>query len=157
MVYKWKSVSGIKADPNLAAAQFKTLENTVGLTPKTLLEANRDAGAVLHDEFEWNDDVAAEKYRVHQAGQIIRMLCVVPEIEGSEAVPIRAYFPTSENKTYERIDVIVKDEDKYAELLASAYSELNAFTKKYQMLKELTSVFDAIYSLELPEFDGDWR
>lgn len=151
MVYQWKSISGIKADPNLAAAQFKALEDTVGLTPKTLLEANRDVGAVLHNEFEWADDVAAEKYRVHQAGQIIRMLCVVPETKESEAVPIRAYFPTSENKTYERIDVIVKHKDKYAELLASAYSELNAFTKKYQMLKELSSVFDAISDLEIGE------
>ena len=151
MVYKWKSVSGIKADPNLAAAQFKALEDTVGLTPKTLLEANRDAGAVLHDEFEWNDDVAAEKYRVHQAGQIIRMLCVVPETEEPEAVPIRAYFPTSENKTYERIDVIVKHKDKYAELLASAYSELKAFQQKYKMLKELAPIFSTMLDLGITE------
>ncbi len=151
MVYQWKSISGIKADPNLAAAQFKALEDTVGLTPKTLLEANRDAGAVLHDEFEWNDDVAAEKYRVHQAGQIIRMLCVVPETEESEAVPIRAYFPTSENRTYERIDVIVKHKDKYAELLASAYSELKAFQQKYKMLKELAPIFSTMLDLGITE------
>ena len=151
MVYQWKSISGIKADPNLAAAQFKALEDTVGLTPKTLLEANRDAGAVLHDEFEWNDDVAAEKYRVHQAGQIIRMLCVVPEVEESGAVPIRAYFPTSENKSYERIDIIVKNKDKYAELLASAYSELKAFQQKYKMLEELAPIFSTMLDLGIAE------
>lgn len=142
MVYKWKI--GIKADPNKAAEQFQELENTVGLTPENLLEANRDESAVLHNEFEWDDTIAAEKFRIHQAAQLIRMLCVVPEKAQKDCVPIRAYFPTVESSGYEHISIIVKSEDKYAQLLAKAQSELRAFRNKYAMLSELKSLFDFI-------------
>ena len=56
---------------------LENLEKTVGITPKNLVEANRDESAPLHNEFEWNDTKAAEKYRETQAGYIIRNICVV--------------------------------------------------------------------------------
>lgn len=148
MVYKWKSISGIKADPQKAALQFEELEKTVGLTAQNLLDANRDPDAILHNEFEWDDTVAAEQYRVHQAGQIIRMLCVETESnpDVSSSTPIRAYFQTSENKSYEHISVILKNESKYQEMLSRAYSELKTFQRKYEKLSELKPIFDAIDS-----------
>lgn len=147
MVYQWKAIAGIKADPNKAAEQFEQLEHTVGLTPKNLLDANREEGTVLHNEFEWDDTIAAENYRVHQAGQIIRMLCVKPETEIKDPTPIRAYFTTSESKSYEHINVILKSPDKYAELKAKAFSELQAFKRKYSMLSELDELMAIIDKL----------
>lgn len=63
MVYEWKEAAQIKADAQKAGEMLENLEKTVGITPKNLVEANRDESAPLHNEFEWNDTKAAEKYR----------------------------------------------------------------------------------------------
>lgn len=68
MVYEWKEAAQIKADAQKAGEMLENLEKTVGLTPKNLVEASRDESAPLHNEFEWNDTKAAEKYRETQAG-----------------------------------------------------------------------------------------
>lgn len=81
MVYEWKEAAQIKADAQKAGEMLEILEKTVGITPKNLVEANRDESAPLHNEFEWNDTKAAEKYRETQAGYIIRNICIVRESE----------------------------------------------------------------------------
>ena len=72
MIYSWKPTARIKADAQKTGEMCRELENTVGLTPKTLLEANREEGTLLHNEFEWNNDTAAEAYRETQTRDIIR-------------------------------------------------------------------------------------
>ena len=144
MVYQWKSASRIKADANDAGAMCEQLEKTVGLTPANLLDANRDENAPLHNEFEWNDAVAAEEYRLSQAGYIIRMLCVRQE-EKPGAEPVRAFFRVdNDTKSYDSISVILQNEDKHKMLLRTAYAELEAFRRKYEQLSELELLFDCI-------------
>ena len=142
MVYQWKPASRIKANAQKAGEQFEELERTVGLTAKTLLEANRSEDAPLHDEFEWNDTVAAEAYRENQAQYLIRMLCIAPD--GKQKEPVRAYFVTEKEKVYDGLNVIMSDANKKSALLDIALRELIAFKKKYSMLSELADVFSAI-------------
>ena len=141
MIYQWKEASFIKSDAQKAGAVFEKLESTVGLTPKSLLNASRPEDAPLHSEFEWDDNAAAEKFREAQAGHLIRCICVKPE--EAKAQPIRAYFKVEES-TYSNIAIIQADSEKMSSLLDIAKKELAAFEKKYQALKELQPVFDAI-------------
>ena len=143
MVYQFKRGSHIKADAQTAGEMCEKLEKTVGLTPENLLDANREENAPLHDAFEWRDDVAAEKYRVHQAGHIIRCLCVVSESEQRQE-PVRAFFKFQEADSYESTAVIIQRADGHAQLLALARKELEAFVKKYKLLEELAPVMQAI-------------
>lgn len=142
MVYQWKTIAGIKADANEAGRQFEQLEKTVGVTPQTVLDANRAEDTPLHNEFEWDDDVAAENYRLHQAGQLIRMLCIKPTTETKDNTPIRAYIRMEDS--YENIGVVVSVKEKRELMLDRARNELRAFKAKYNTLKELKPVFDAI-------------
>jgi predicted transcriptional regulator len=142
MVYQWKTIAGIKADANEAGRQFEQLEKTVGVTPQTVLDANRAEDTPLHNEFEWDDDIAAENYRLHQAGQLIRMLCVKPTTETKDSTPIRAYIRMEDS--YENIGVVVSVKEKRELMLERAKNELKAFKAKYNTLKELKPVFDAI-------------
>ena len=144
MVYEWKEAAQIKADAQKAGEMLENLEKTVGITPKNLVEANRDESAPLHNEFEWNDTKAAEKYRETQAGYIIRNICVVRESE--EKPPVRAFYSvtTDEERKYESLNVIIKNEDKTKKLLESALRELIAFKAKYSMLSEIANVIKAI-------------
>lgn len=45
MVFQWKPLACVKADPQAAGEQMRRLEETGGLTPKNLLDANREIGS----------------------------------------------------------------------------------------------------------------
>ena len=141
MTYQWKTASCIKADAQAAGEVCEELEASGGLTPKRLVEASRPPEAPLHDEFEWNDREAAEKYREHQAGHIIRCLTIAPK--GPEETPIRAYFPVTERNQYTHIVKITSNEDMQQAMLERALRELTAYRAKYATLKELKPVFRA--------------
>lgn len=144
-MYEFKEGSRIKADANVAGAMCEQLEKTIGLTPKTLLDANRAEDAPLHSCFEWNDGEAAEKYRESQARHIINCLCI--KTGQVEQPTVRAFF-NIQKTSYESTGVIIRQEDKYAQLLDMAKKELSAFQQKYKTLSELQTVFDVIEQLK---------
>lgn len=145
MVYEWKTASYIKVDANVAGKQCEQLEKTVGLTPKNLLDANRDESAPLHNEFEWQDDIAAEKYREGQARHIIACLCVRAETTaGEQSEPVRAFLKIEPESEYQSINVILQSADSHVAMLSMALRELEAFRKKYKALAELKPLFDVI-------------
>lgn len=106
-----------------------------------VVNESRAENAVLHNCFEWNDEIAAEKYRKTQAEDIIRAIVVVNE-EQKEPVKVRAIVHVQ--SSYQPISVVVNDKDKLSELLASALRELQAFRRKYESLASLKPVMDAI-------------
>lgn len=145
MVYEWKTASYIKTDANIAGKQCEELEKTVGLTPKNLLDANRAENAPLHSEFEWNDTIAAEKYRERQAQHIIACLCVRAETtNGEKSEPIRAFLKTAPESEYQSLEVILQSSDSHSAMLAMALKELKAFQRKYKTLAELKPLFDVV-------------
>ena len=147
MVYQWKSCSQIRANANEAGAQFEKLESTVGLSAQSVLDANRPEDAPLHDEFEWDDEKAAEEYRLSQARFLLRMICVKQD-SSEQRAPIRAFFKVSYGSNYESVETILTERDKHADLIATAYAELQAFRNKYQMLSELEPIFSEIEKLK---------
>ena len=144
MVYQYK-VNGIhKAPAQVAGEVCAALENSsVGLSPKTLLDASRDLNAPLHNEFEWDDSVAAEHYRESQAGAIIRNIYVVKAESNEESPKLRAFVNAKSNTrpgTYHNVHAALEDEDMKAQLLESAKRECNSFVFKYNTLVEMSDV-----------------
>ena len=147
MVFQWKEGTRHKVDANIAGAMCSEMEKAGTLTAANLVEANRPEDAPLHAEFDWNDTQAAEKWRCHQARNIINSIVLLNEDTATD--PVRCYFKVeAKSNNYENIEAIVRDEDKYASLLKAALRELIAFQKKYAALKELGNVFAAIDELE---------
>lgn len=146
MVYEWKYNMPIKAQ--VVGEQFEELEKQQGnLTPKIVLESARSETSVLHPCFEWNDDVAAEKYRETQAGLLIRNLTVKmiePDVKQAEAVRAYVNIKQSDNSEFISMRNVLKDEELTRKMLEQAKNELNAFSKKYSALQELSKVFEAI-------------
>lgn len=147
MVYQYKSNTRLKAPAQVAGEMCAELERTVGLTPKTLLDANRDPAAALHNEFEWDDAIAAEGYREQQASYIIRHIEVVPDMDG-EQEPVRAFVNiVSEERSYVPIGVAIRNEDMSAQLFKQALRDMQAFRRKYnalERLQKLMAVMDEI-------------
>ena len=146
MIYKWKT-GFYKASAEDAGKVFEELEQTVGLTPKAVVDASRNENAPLHSEFEWDDAVAGEKWREQQARVMICALTTVIDEEQSE--PVRAYVQISpRGEKYENIVTVLSDDDKSAAMLERAMSELRSFRRKYSTLQKLAKVFKAIDDLK---------
>ena len=145
MVYKWKSGSRIKADPEAAGKQFEALAAEDRLTAKNVVDENRPDGAALHSEFEWDDKVAAESYREVQASKLIRSICVVESDSSQSPEPVRAYV-TVEPHRYEPIQAVMEVEDKRGVLLKQALRDMQAFERKYRQLQEMAAVIKQMES-----------
>jgi hypothetical protein len=164
MVYEWV-VGKHKVDANVAGKVCESLEHTVGLTKETLLEASRSEDAPLHDEFEWDDAVAAEKHRLEQSHRIIQDLRVVRMDVNTEETVIHKAFVTVENtrhaRRFESVTALAADPVKSNSMLAVALKELSQFKRKYNSLSELCGVMDAIEDVEekyvLPVEQNTWQ
>ncbi|MCC8014662.1 MAG: hypothetical protein LIO87_05655 [Eubacterium sp.] len=139
MVYAYKSNSRIKVPAQIAGEMCEKIAKTGELTPKRLLDANREEGTPLHNEFEWDDSIAAEAYREDQAAHIIR--CIIIKPEKNEATPTRAFVRVTESTgNYTHINVVLSDEELMERLITSAWKEMECFTKKYSGIKKLNKV-----------------
>ena len=142
MVYEWKPGSRFKVDANTAGTVCKQLEAAGNLSAKSLLDASRPEDAPLHSEFEWNDSIAAEKFREEQARCIIRHLVV--RLDEKPDKPIRGFFRITQGEArYTNVEAILAARDLRSELIRQALAELAAFQRKYGDLAELAEVFEA--------------
>jgi hypothetical protein len=148
MVYKWKNnyaVSGVKASD--VGFLFEKLEKeNDGLYPKDIVEVSRPKDAILHNAFEWDNSVAADKYRENQAANIIRSVAISINDEKDEEIITRAFVNVvhDEKRSYTNIQTVISDKDLKMQLLADAKKELTMFRIKYSKLNELENIFKEI-------------
>lgn len=149
----WRPGARYKADAQKCADEIMEICDDIGsASPRDILEKARDDETELHKCFTWDDGVAAERYRLVEAGQIVRLLVVKHTEDESkpEPKPIvfqRIFYKTTDNEGYKPVVQIMRKKDEYEAMLARAYSELQSFKNKYQMLSELETVFEAIDAL----------
>ena len=151
IVGSWAIDGIIKADANKVANEMYSIGKTNGndeFTPQELVNyARNNPNSELHKCFEWNDTVAAEKYRVSQARDVIRYLRItVPTEEGNlEKTNVRLFVSTnSHDNNYKATEIVFQNKTEYDKLLAEAMSELKAFKQKYQGIKELSKILALI-------------
>ena len=142
IVTSWKVKGIFKADAQKVSEEIAEIGETV--EPSEIVNKARNENTELHKCFEWNNDIAAEKYRIQQARNILCNLVFEHKDEPTKQEPIRLMYKTTENEGYKSINLIMQKPDEYKALLNRAYSELQAFKNKYKMLKELKEIFDLI-------------
>lgn len=149
--YEFKMPGLHKVSAEAAGRVCDYLANTPeGLTPQRLVDVSRDVNAPLHNEFEWDDSIAGEKYREQQAQKLIQHLVIVQSsIQTERQVKLekiekdRNFVSTGEQDTKYITLATALSEDKWrANLLDAARRDMQAFIAKYRRLKELTKVID---------------
>lgn len=138
MSVTWK-IPIYKADAEIA---YKEISRLPEITPESVLELARDKKSEIHNDFEWNNDVAAEKYRLIQARKMIQMFVI--QQEEPEQPKVRALQITTEKSVYQPTKLFLKQDDEYNALLKRALAELESFKQKYKTLSELEAVFEEI-------------
>lgn len=116
------------------------------LKPKSVVEYARNPATALHSQFTWDDGEAAAKYRLIEAGRLIRtFITVLPEAPDRK---VRQWVSLSTERTtgrgYRHVGEVMSRAEWRAQFLADALAELEVFRTKYAALTELCRVFDAI-------------
>lgn len=146
-LYRVNGLQKVSAD--VVGAVCEELANSAdGLTPKGLVDVSRDVDAPLHGEFEWDDSIAAERFREKQAMGIINNLRIVEvnvQRKTTEPVHVRAFFNIERGtKKYIPLHVVAADADSMGKVIEQARKDLAAIRDKYETLNELQSVIGAI-------------
>ena len=143
MEAKWKDgfASLHKADANTVANEILSLQDA---TPRNIVDMARDEKTELHKCFEWNDEKAADEYRLFQARQVVCHLVIKQEDRPQEQTEVRFFYKAEAGVGYTPSCTIVRNEDSYTQLLMRAREELLAFKRKYSMLEELSEIMALI-------------
>jgi hypothetical protein len=147
MTYKWKTGwAGRRVPAQVAGERLEEIRKRGKLTPQAVLADAKSEKSPLHPCFEWDNGVAAEKYRLEQAGQLLRSIEVVYQVPKGRKLPVRAFVNVRKEgeRQYTSIQAAVRHVGMREQLLAEALLEIRAWQRKYDALKELSGVFAAL-------------
>ncbi|MBP5423884.1 MAG: hypothetical protein J6Y78_15715 [Paludibacteraceae bacterium] len=150
--YKYRVNGLVKAPAEITGKVCKDLIDSDGaVTPARLVEVSKPKDAPLHGEFEWNNTIAAQKYREEQARQIIKNIVIIEVAEEDEEPKQvkcwvnsdRAFVPTDERlHKYVTIDTALSNESWKDNLLKTAKRDMTSFIVKYKRLTELSKIIE---------------
>lgn len=148
--YSWKPKTSVPVDAQAAGERLEEIRvrHNGRLTPTAVVDDARPQDAVLHPAFEWNDKVAAERFREDQARYMLRSIVIVrpaaPEQEPTR--PIRAFVSVTrdEDRSYTSIDHAMSDAELREQVVERAWRELLEWKARYQEYRELAEVCAAI-------------
>ena len=144
--YEWWDGYSRCVDANVVGGVVEQLEATNGsVTREDFLEVSRPDDAPTHDLFEWDDTVAAEKWRLRQSTSIINSLRIVYEDKSGDERKVSAFIQTSapgERAVYENIQAALKDTGKRDAILNRLRGELDAFIIRNQNIEELSTILE---------------
>lgn len=114
------------------------------VTPQSLVEFARPESSPIHNSFDWDDENAAEKYRLMQARLIINNVKVAfkgrvtnkywnAKVYVAPDKAIRGYFP---------VEKVASDEEMHRQVLERALKEIEYWQAKYKEIEELRDVVD---------------
>jgi len=102
------------------------------LVPLDVVDAARPKKAPLHPAFEWDNSVAAEQYRVHQARNLIRSVRIV--VDESDA-PTTPAFVHVEVNNYQPIEAVISRPDLFELALAELHRKFSAAERAVRELE----------------------
>lgn len=135
-----------KTTVQLIQAELAKIKKKLGeVTNQHIVDAARDAKNPLHKFFEWNKDVAAEKYRLIQAGEIVRSIRVfverVPPEKKSANVVVTKLPEKKKNGARGPLHVIKEENDSVnREIIVNAKTDLKGWVSRYEKHRDLFPV-----------------
>lgn len=153
--YEWANGARIAVDAEVAGQALDAMvKEYKSLTPALVVNESRPVAAPLHPAFEWNDPVAAERYRETQASYLLRSLVLSSKNSAGEDVQIRKFANVAATATgqpqrvYIDMQAAMLDDVLRKQILEDALGELRAFRRKYARLAELAKIFQSITEIE---------
>lgn len=137
------SISGFhKIDAQTVGELFENMNaKGIDITPESVLAEGRNIDSPIHSEFEWDDTLAAEKYRLEQATQLIRHIRIVREDEPEQPYKERGFVSIpGGNSVYVQMSTALSNDEYKKHLLKQAKGDMETFLAKYRRLEQLASI-----------------
>ena len=142
--YSWGDGWSPNMDANIVGGVVEKIEAEHGaVTKELLLEESRPEDAATHSLFEWDNDKAAEQYRLEQARHTISALRVVYVTPEKEEIAVKAFINVSEltdKARYRNVEVALTEEDSREVYLKRIRNELEAFIRRNRNIEELGNI-----------------
>jgi hypothetical protein len=112
------------------------------LTPVLVVDVARDPAHPLHARFEWDDSIAGEKWRLEQAGQLLRVVKLPDDPHRPHDLRAFVAVKGTESRTSEYVptEQAMGDEFTRRIVLASMEREWKALKRRYQHMSEFASL-----------------
>lgn len=116
------------------------------LIPEEIVELAKNKENPLHRFFEWDDRIASDQWRLHQARMLINEVKVV--IDGKEYFAFENVGVSKEDggkfREYKPIVEILNNAKLRKQLLKSALSHLSYWEKQYAKFEELQPIIQTV-------------
>ena len=147
--YSWRAGHG-RVSPEAAGQVMESIEERDGaVTAQSFLDESRPEDSPTHGCFEWNDYVAAEKYRLHQSHKaILDLVVTIKSDDKTVRKPAFVNVNTRGKASYNNVMYAFSVEENKKNVLANALKELESFKQKYASLAEMEEVIEAINEVE---------
>lgn len=113
-------------------------EEGIPRSPANILDRARAEDSPLHPYFEWNDSVAAERYRIDQARTLVSSIMIVERRTGR---PARAFYSIveideneSRRRVYEQRSEVLVSDDKRRQVLSAIYARIRSACEEAQSM-----------------------
>lgn len=137
-VFKGKGKIGNKDATVIGNYLYKlSKEGEVILQARDVVEVARDEKNILHKYFTWDDNKAAEEYRIWQARQLIASVVEVRIVDHKNR-EVRSFWnikSEDEERAYVTYDVMTSNEDYIEQLLTEIQEEMKRCMQAIDMLK----------------------
>lgn len=134
-------------------AEIEALQKDGIVDAKDVVEwARANPESALYSQFEWDDSKAAEEYRLFQARRVIALYVVS---EAGERTLVSLSVDRSKGGGYRDIERVLNNDEMRKVMLRDALQEFKRVKAKYQHLKELASVYEAIEDADKRYGKGD--
>lgn len=131
-----------------AAEVLKELERDGRLFPADVVERARDEDSPLHSHFEWDNNEAADKYRLHQARALIRtvkLMVTVHDVPVSVSYYVRDPEADAKQAGYRSVISLRSEEDTARAAIIDAMKRVSNAVRH---AKELAAVLGVASDLE---------
>ena len=149
MIYEWKADSRFPIGAQIAAERLKKIKAQHGaITPRAVVDDAENPRSPLHPCFEWDDETAADNFRLFQARKLIGSI-VVAEIDDQPInLETRAFVHvTNDGHHYEAVEVAMAHEGMRNEVLERAKREIKLWRARYAGYEEFVDIVMSIDAL----------
>lgn len=150
--YKWRDGTPYATDPELVGGVVEQIEARDGaVTRESFLEASRAEDSPTHSMFEWDDAIAAEKFRLNEASKIIGALQIVyDDADGTER-SVSGFINVKNEKraVFKNVVDALSDQESRELIIARLRREVESLIERNRNIEELADILrEALASLE---------
>ena len=145
--YKWKDGFSYSVKANVVGEVIEEIESRDGsVTREAFLDASRPDDSPTHSMFEWDDAIAAEKWRLDEARKIIVALQVTYEDEsefGTRSTP--AFINIKSERKAEYVNVIdaLSDQESRALIIERINRDLDQIIERNRHIEDLADILES--------------